>query len=79
VVLFDEIEKGASRRVHILLQIHGTEDSRCQGTVLISARGIIMTSNVEPRTSVKGKGLGFSAPDMEAAVDWTRPGQFSMR
>jgi ATP-dependent Clp protease ATP-binding subunit ClpC len=74
VVLFDEIEKAHHDVFNILLQI--MEDGRLtdgQGhSVDFRNAVVIMTSNVGAENVVKGKGLGFAAPDMEAAADWTR-------
>src|SRR5947209_7097494 len=71
VVLLDEIEKAHPDVFNILLQVldegHLTDN---YGRVIdFKNTVVIMTSNVGARDMVKGKGLGFHAPDLKSNFD----------
>jgi len=74
VILFDEVEKAHPDVFNILLQI--LEDGRLsdgQGhTVDFRNSVIIMTSNVGAREAMKGRTLGFAAPDEGSGFNWEK-------
>ncbi|MEA3507402.1 MAG: AAA family ATPase, partial [Synergistota bacterium] len=74
VILFDEVKKAHPDVFNILLQI--LEDGRLsdgQGhTVDFRNSVVIMTSNVGAREAMKGRTLGFAAPDEGAGFNWEK-------